>query len=50
MTYDRLVHAIGLFEMSEYLGIAVVYLALAVTARTLTARRDHPFKGASRAA
>jgi len=32
MTYDRLVHAIGPFEMTEYLGIALVYLALAVTA------------------
>jgi len=32
MTYDRLVHAIGPFEMTEYVGIALVYLALAVTA------------------
>jgi hypothetical protein len=29
MTYDRLVHAIGPFEISEYLGIGLVYLALA---------------------
>jgi hypothetical protein len=33
MTYDRLVHAIGVFEMSEYLGIALIYVALAMTAR-----------------
>jgi hypothetical protein len=30
MTYDRLVHAIGPFEMSEYLGLALVYFALAL--------------------
>lgn len=33
MTYDRLVHAIGPFEMTEYLGIALVYVALAATWR-----------------
>lgn len=33
MTYDRMVGAIGPFEMTEYLGIAVVYVALALTAR-----------------
>jgi hypothetical protein len=32
MTYDRLVNAIGAFEMSEYLGIALIYVALAITA------------------
>lgn len=32
MTYDRLVDAIGPFEAMEYVGIAVVYVALAVTA------------------
>ena len=31
MVYDQIVGAIGLFEMTEYLGIAVVYAALAVT-------------------
>src|SRR5262245_11290306 len=39
MTYDRLVHAIGPFEMTEYLGIALVYLALAVTAPFLRAEQ-----------
>jgi len=32
MTYDRLVHAIGPFELSEYLGLFLIYGALAVTA------------------
>jgi len=32
MTYDRIVGAIGPFEMTEYLGIALIYASLAVTA------------------
>lgn len=32
MTYDRIVHAVGPFELTEYLGLAVIYGALAVTA------------------
>jgi hypothetical protein len=28
MTYDRIVHAIGPFELSEYLGLALIYGAL----------------------
>ena len=32
MAYDRIVGAIGLFEMTEYLGIAGIYGALGVTA------------------
>jgi len=32
MTYDRIVNAIGPFELSEYLGLAAVYWALAITA------------------
>jgi hypothetical protein len=39
MTYDRLVNAVGPFEMTEYLGIGLVYLALAVTAPFLAAER-----------
>ncbi len=39
MTYDRTVSAIGPFELSEYLGLALIYVALAVTA---------PFLGAGR--
>jgi hypothetical protein len=32
MSYDRTVKAIGPFELTEYLGLAVVWAALAVTA------------------
>jgi hypothetical protein len=31
MTYDRTVNAIGPFELSEYLGLAMIYGSLAVT-------------------
>ena len=37
MTYDRIVNAIGLFELSEYLGLAVVFGALAITVPSLRA-------------
>ena len=39
MTYDRIVGAIGPFEWSEYLGLAVIYGSLAVTAPALTGAR-----------
>jgi hypothetical protein len=39
MTYDRTVNAIGPFELSEYLGLVLVYVALAMTARIRTAGR-----------
>src|SRR5215470_19834579 len=32
MTYDRTVNAIGPFELSEYLGLAMIYGALVMTA------------------
>lgn len=32
MTYDRTVNAIGPFELTEYLGLAMVFAALAITA------------------
>jgi hypothetical protein len=32
MTYDRTVNAIGPFELTEYLGLAMIYAALAITA------------------
>jgi hypothetical protein len=32
MTYDRSVNAIGPFELTEYLGLALVWTALAITA------------------
>ena len=31
MTYDQVARAVGPFEVTEYIGLAVVYLALAVT-------------------
>lgn len=31
MTYDQIVRAVGPFELTEYLGLAAIYLALAVT-------------------
>jgi hypothetical protein len=31
MTYDRIVGAIGPFEMTEYLGLALIYASLALT-------------------
>lgn len=37
MTYDRIVNAIGPFEFMEYVGIASIYAALAVTAPFLAA-------------
>src|SRR5215468_6531713 len=39
MTYDRIVGAIGPFEWSEYLGLAVIYGSLAVTFPALTGAR-----------
>ena len=39
MTYDNMVNAIGPFELTEYLGLALVYGALAVTAPVLAAQR-----------
>ena len=37
MTYDRIVNAIGPFELSEYLGLILVYVAFAITAPFLPA-------------
>lgn len=42
MTYDWIVGAIGPFELSEYLGIALIYVALAVTVPFLASGRRHP--------
>jgi hypothetical protein len=39
MTYDKTVNAIGPFELTEYLGLAMIWAALAVTA---------PFRAAGR--
>jgi hypothetical protein len=32
MTYDRMVNAIGPFELTEYLGLAMIFAALVITA------------------
>jgi hypothetical protein len=40
IAYDRMVDAIGPFELTEYLGVAMVWAALAITA---------PFRAAERA-
>ena len=40
MIYDRTVNAIGPFELSEYLGLALIYGALAITAPFSSVDRD----------
>jgi hypothetical protein len=45
MTYDKTVHAIGPFELTEYLGLALVWAALAVTAPFRAAGRPVPSAG-----
>jgi hypothetical protein len=45
MVYDRMVNAIGLFELSEYLGLALIYGAVAVTAPFLRASHSPPAAG-----
>jgi hypothetical protein len=39
MRYDWIVNAIGPFELTEYLGLALIYGALAVTAPFIATRR-----------
>ena len=45
ITMDKVVNAIGPFELTEYLGLAVVWGALAVTAPFGTAARSGPATG-----
>ena len=40
MAYDWTVRAIGPFELTEYLGLTIIYLALIATAPFSTARRS----------
>jgi hypothetical protein len=42
MAYDRIVHAIGPFEALEYVGLAVIFVALALTAPFRAAARPVP--------
>jgi hypothetical protein len=37
--YDWIVNAIGPFELTEYLGLVLVYIALAMTVPFVTVRR-----------
>jgi hypothetical protein len=40
MTFDRVINAIGIFEITEYVGIVAVYVALAITVQiSVTARQ-----------
>lgn len=45
ITYDKSVNAIGPFELTEYLGLALVWGALAVTAPFRVAARPLPVTG-----
>jgi hypothetical protein len=45
MTYDKTVNAIGPFELTEYLGLAMVWAALAVTAPFRAAGQPVPSAG-----
>jgi len=45
MTYDKTVNAIGPFELTEYVGLALVCAALAVTAPFRAAGRSVPSAG-----
>jgi len=40
MTYDKVVNAIGPFELTEYLGLALVWFALAITVPVRAAQRS----------
>lgn len=42
MTYDKLVNAIGPFEVTEYLGLVLVWAAFAITAPVRSAARPIP--------
>ena len=42
MTYDKLMHAIGPFELTEYLGLALVLGAFAITAPVRSVARPIP--------
>jgi len=42
MTYDKVVNAIGPFELTEYLGLALVWGAFAISAPVRSAARPVP--------
>jgi hypothetical protein len=45
ITYDRMANAVGPFELTEYLGLAFIWTALALTAQFLAAGRPVPAAG-----
>ena len=45
ITYDRVVNAIGPFELTEYLGLVLVWAALAITAPFRAVARPVPITG-----
>jgi hypothetical protein len=45
MRYDWIVNAVGPFELSEYLGLAMIYGALAATAPFLKTERPAHLMG-----
>jgi len=45
MMYDKLVHAIGPFEVTEYLGLLLVWAAFAITAPVRSVARPIPVPG-----
>lgn len=45
MAYDRIVHAIGPFEALEYVGLAVIFVALAATTPFRSAAPPVPATG-----
>jgi hypothetical protein len=47
MSYDKTVNAIGPFEMTEYLGLALVLLAFAMTAPLGNAAAPRQVTGAA---
>lgn len=48
MTYDKVVNAIGPFELTEYLGLLMVWGAFAITAPFGASGRTMPCKGHAR--
>ena len=42
MTYDKVVNAIGPFELTEYLGLLLVWIAFAITAPSRSVARPIP--------
>ena len=48
MTYDQIVGAIGPFELTEYLGLALIYGSLALTVPSSSTGKDPQIEGPDR--